>query len=388
MTKAITWRILVVDDEPKICEQIVGFFGKQSLPNGDRFEFEVLNQFGEATELLERRKFDLVILDIRENGEDEEAGVKVLEEIKARCFIPVVFYSGLAHTVKDKESGVVKAVRKDAGVYDLFQVVTGIFQNGVPTLNRSLFEHVQNVHKDYMWKFSESDWELFNGVPDSYELAYLMGRRLSLSFSSYGIKQLAQSLPITPDEPIQGSPYEKISDFEISPLHYYVVPPMFDKPLTGDIYRGEIGDKHAYWLLLTPSCDFWQNKAEYVLLAECAPLTESIEYKNWGGAQKKEKDFAKFLRNGKNDRTFFLPAFLQYPHLVADFQKLVCPTIDEFNCLERIANLDSTFASEAVSKFLRHYARRGTPDLNPSLIMEQLRYKDTAATVEPASIGE
>jgi len=381
MTKAITWRVLVVDDEPKICDQIVGFFGKQTLPNGENFDFEVLNRFDEATKLLERSKFDLVILDIRANGEDEEAGVKLLEEIKTLCFIPVVFYSGLAHTVMDKESGVIKAVRKDAGVVALFEVVKEIFLNGVPNLNRSLFEHVQNVHKDYMWTFSENDWKLFNGVPDSYELAYLMGRRLSLSFSSYGIKQLAQSLQTDPDEPIHESTYEKLADFEISPLHYYIVPPMFDKPLTGDILWGTINGKESYWLVLTPSCDFWQDKAEYVLLAECAPLTENVEYKAWGGAEKKAKDFAKFLRNGKNDRTFFLPAFLHHPHLVADFQKLACPSIGEFTGLERIANLDSTFASEAASKFLRHYARRGTPDLNPSLIMEQLiRPKKEAAS--------
>ena len=47
--------------------------------------------------------------------------------------------------------------------------------------------------------------------------------------------------------------------------------------------------------------------------------------------------------------------------------------------MKRIASLDSPFAEEVISRFLRYWGRLGTPDLDISLVLQQLMTQGQSA---------
>src|SRR5205814_2091895 len=66
-------------------------------------------------------------------------------------------------------------------------------------------------------------------------------------------------------------------------MRYYVLPPVEETHLSGDLFLGRLGERDGYWVLLTPSCDLAQDppKSEWALLAACLPLEDQDEYKDW-----------------------------------------------------------------------------------------------------------
>jgi CheY-like chemotaxis protein len=59
MTAATIWQLLFVDDDPDFCRQVQEFLEGESIPPGDRLQVKTLNDFGDALNELETRRFDL-----------------------------------------------------------------------------------------------------------------------------------------------------------------------------------------------------------------------------------------------------------------------------------------------------------------------------------------
>ena len=80
-----------------------------------------------------------------------------------------------------------------------------------------------------------------------------------------------------------GDPPSGDQEALVSPIRYYIIPPVSARRLVGDLLHGTIDGIEDYWVLLTPSCDLARDpvKAEWVLLAPCDPLIETVEYKEW-----------------------------------------------------------------------------------------------------------
>ena len=110
----------------------------------------------------------------------------------------------------------------------------------------------------------------------------------------------------------------------------------------GDPHQGgsEEGDP-TWWVVLTPACDFAQNKVHLALLARAYPIEEFDLYKSY-----KAKNEGRELRTilfGRNERYFFLPTFRDIPNLVVDFQHVETVTLGQAETLEHIAALTSPF---------------------------------------------
>jgi hypothetical protein len=219
-------------------------------------------------------------------------------------------------------------------------------------------------------------WERFGDTSDRTALAYLLARRLAMSLSGPGIRQLAQDL---------GDPTGTAAvEGRVHPMQYYVMPPVELAPLAGDLYQGQIGDQTGHWVLLTPSCDLvaGRERAKWVLLARCAPLTEQTEYQKWQAglpqpSRTADRRLCALLRdnrqNGQPERFYFLPGTLALPDLVVDFQQLVTLPREQIDSLERLASLDSPFAEALLARFARYFGRLGTPDLDLEVIVAKLR---------------
>ncbi|MGA2161289.1 MAG: hypothetical protein ABSG28_03685 [Methanoregula sp.] len=388
MAEPLQWRILVVDDEPKICEQI-----KKSLDGAeivkDKEYLSVITQenFNRSLEDLETYKIDLVILDVKNGdievteGDFEEAGEEILKKIHEKRYIPIIFYTALPTEIQHLKGPLIKILQKETDHKILLKPITEILKTPFPSMNRAIISHIERNQADYLRDFVSAHWEQFGNVSDQYDLVHLLLRRFILSISNEGIKQLLKELNAPPemctDDPV------------IHPMQYYVYPPIEPTELTGDIFKRKIGGKEEYLIFLTPSCDLVTGhvKAEKVLLARCNFLSEQKEYQNWMRDYKRSKDFDKntpseeidkvikseerlqaLLKNNRQknqpDRFFYLPGVINIPNLIVDFQDIENIEISTLRKMERIASLDSPFAESLSSRFTRYYGRVGSPDLN------------------------
>jgi CheY-like chemotaxis protein len=371
MPEIITWRILYVDDDLVSGRQVKELLEGEGNETCD-FQVEVLNDFEKAIDELEARRYDLVILDVRVGRHDvvvpDEAGILALQAIKQRRFVPLIFYTGLPHLVQGLISPLIRVVDKTQG-NKLIDEVKNLFATNLPAVNRALLRHLETVQRDYMWQFVTSNWDELNETPDRSALAYLLARRLALSLSERGIKELISDLGGKPED-VAAS---------IHPMQYYIIPPVETSPLAGDIYGGRIGDEEGYWLLLSPSCDMvsGREKADLVLFVRCFLLFEQKEYTDWAEDETKSGNLNALLKNNRNksqaERFFYLPGALTIPHLLVDFQQLVTIDRNSLTQLNRITSLDSPYAEALISRFARYYGRIGMPDLDTSLLLSRLK---------------
>jgi hypothetical protein len=170
----------------------------------------------------------------------------------------------------------------------------------------------------------------------------------------------------------------------------YLMPPL-EEVLVGDVVKGTAGDRTGHWVVLSPSCDLEQGKVEYVLIAAAEPLDDLREVIAWrqglpDPSGQRTSELSAVLRNnrakGQAERYHFLPGALSLPDLLVDFQSL--HTIDRasFDGLARIASLDSPFAEVIANRFIRHYSRLGTPDVDTTPTVERLRLMGPLVSTE------
>lgn len=374
MTEVQNWNIFVVDDDKEICDQIKRFLESQ---NGDlKFTVETSQEFAETLTEIKNRVYDLLILDVllgpKDGKAQEQTGIDTLNEIKKNRFIPVIFYTARPAAVADSTPPV-WVVQKDKGLEELLTTIKIAINTKLPLINRALLHHVERIQRDYLWGFVTQNWKDLGENDDKITLAYFLARRLSISLSGSGISEMAQELGDDGKGLFTTDP--------VHPLRYYVIPPVVQFPSSGDIYY-KTADK-SFWVLLTPVCDLVSHKgkppkAEKVILSECLSLKSQIEYQEWNGNKDdkgKKANLSKLISNDRviqPERFFYLPAVLNIPDLVVDFQRLLSIPLDDLKNLVHIASLDSPYAEALLSRFTRYYGRIGTPDLNVDIVMGTL----------------
>jgi CheY-like chemotaxis protein len=379
MNETTMRQLLFVDDDRLVCEDVEAFLNDRTVSDsGDRLQVQTLTDFDQALKELEKRRYDLIVLDIKldlDGASRDDEGITVLKKIQERRFLPVIFYTGVANVDQNLESPLVRVVRKSEGTQRLLEVVKEVFLTGLPTVNLALIHHMEVVQRDYMWNFVAEHWEEINGKGSETDLAYLLARRFALSLSETGIQQLSKSLG--------GESNGQVAEGKVHPMRYYVMPPVEPSPLAGDIYRGEVAGKAGYWVLLTPSCDMvaGREKAEQVLLASGELLVDQAEYKKWQAklpnpSKSSVREFSALLSDNRRrqpERYYCLPGALSLPDLIVDFQKMVMIPRQELAHLERISSLDSPFAEALLARLARYFGRLGTPDLDIGAVMNKLQ---------------
>jgi CheY-like chemotaxis protein len=345
----------------------------EEIPGWGEPEVVSAEAFEQAMGLLERERFDLVVLDVRLGPEqdevkiEDEAGVVSLEQIRSRRFVPIVFWTALPGAVRHLASDLVLVMEKTELLPALSSAVNRLFETRLPAVNRALLRLVEDEQRRYMWDFVVGHWTELEGADDHTAVAYLLARRLGRSLGGPGIRQLADEL----GEDASGAPPED----KIHAMEMYLRPPVAGTALqAGDLLREGTEVGQAWWLVLTPSCDLEHEKADFVQLAACLPFEDQSDVATWRAGQgnsnertKAKRRVVELLRQqtgGQLDRWLFLPQALDIPDLIVDMQQLRSLPFGKVAALERIASLDSPFAEAAVNRYNRYYGRVGTPDLD------------------------
>ena len=373
------WNILIVDDDEENCKLAFKYLnGKEVSESKERLKIDIETDFNKALEKLESFKYDFIILDVRvgslEDEREEEEGIKALELIKAKKFLPVIFYTGLPDKVKALETPLVRVIENTEGYPVLLDTIKELLASKIPHVNREIMRHVDEVQRKYMWDFAAANWAAYSDTADKTSLAYLLARRLSRSLDGPGIQNLAAKLGDT------GSIW--CDEQNVHPMMYYVFPPLGNRYLAGDIFQMQSGEITEYAILITPSCTIVQGKADYMLFSKCTLLSETKQYREWKANPKAENpryiDRLKNILSNHNERYFFLPSVFQLPDLVVDLQQTMTIEKSEFakkldeKTINIIASLDSPYSEEVVAQYGRYFGRLGTPDLNIDLVIDRL----------------
>ena len=370
---------MLVDDDFDMCKTIKEFIEEERITSGgDAALVTTVPDFSDALNRLTSSRFDIVILDVRQGGyelnPEDEAGAKLLKEIMSTRFLPVIFYTGLPNLVKHLENDPFIQVVAKGGTHEpLLKAVRHIMSSELPLMNRALVNHIDKIQRDYMWEFVAGNWKSITAATDRASVAFLLARRLAGSLSDPSATQFAQDL---------GSVFNASTESgKVHAMQYYVMPPIAEPPMmAGDIYKGTVDYQDGYWVMVTPSCDLVQDKAEWLLLAICDPLLEQREYVKWAGERSRSAAtrlralLGNNRRGSQRERHFYLPAAMSIPDLVVDLQNVAAIRLKEFGTLglERLATLDSPFAEALTSQFSRLIGRIGTPELDVNLVMARL----------------
>lgn len=371
------WNVLAVDDDPEKLDELERVLTRGI--DGDTFQLTKETSFDAAMHRAKNERYDFVFLDVHEEAGDpdpnrmpdreDQKGEDVLREIQKTLFMPVIFYTGWPAKVEHLRSPLVQVVGKGADVQEIREAVRLVLQTKLPQLAK----HIEEQSRSYMWGALSSilseDWDKLN----PRDLSLLLARNLAKNLSQRVVKEILE-----------------IHDGDIEPLEMYLFPPdnRFCHP--ADIFKHR--KTGGLWMVLTPACDFEQDKAEKILMAKVTPITDIPEYNDWVAeadkfkslpvveqikANKKSlnmaKDWIRQLVKGKaGERYRFLPGTFFIPDCVVDFQDLT----HFVNCGDEefspICSLDNPYREEMLTAFSRYYGRIGTPDYDLETVWQRI----------------
>lgn len=366
------WRVLIIDDD----EEIVGLATEELLEKvkaRGMGPVEILHAatFDGGMKILESQNIDVAVLDVMLKAPDgpasppDTAGRTIYEAIRARQFLPIVFWTSNPGLVDGLASSLVRVVRKTESD-DLADAVFAQIETGLPRLDRVVRDHVASVQRDYLWRFADLHWDAFKENPST--LAYLLRQRISLSLR-------------------HGQwPAGAVGEDESNPEEYllpaqrmYIMPPLAGAPQLGTVYEGLVDGLDGYWVLLSPSCDMVPGrvKIDRAILALARPLHEVNEHVEYAASQTRSKKrlLEKLIKNNREsqpDRYYYCPRCFELPDLLVDLADLHGHPMASLEKLKPVATLDSPYAEEVLARMGRYFGRVGTPDLDVAAIIARI----------------
>lgn len=354
--------VLTIEDQEEIKNQIVKYLDKEEI-EGHTIKMHSAEDFTEGIEMIAKHDFDIVILDLCKGVPKEDAetpGYKVLQVIQNTAYVPVIFYSGLAHKLKDLSSNIIGVVSKGDGLEKLKEEIRRIISSKLGIIKKQIYEHIRLSLKDYFWESVHKEKAIFNKITDDVSLGYLILRRIADSLSKEKIKSLLNDGRINPEK--------------THPMEFYVYPTKAVEYEAGEILL----KNNIYYIILTPSCDFIKEtnrprKVGQVLLAIATNLGETETYKKYENNKEKYlPELRQLIECRKGDRYFFLPETPFIKNMVIDFQNKEMVAYDNLIDYQRVAKLDSPFAQSMLSSFVRFYNRVGFPDIDSEFVISSI----------------
>lgn len=371
------WKVLSVDDDPEMHDGLKDILSNRM--EDKKFDFTCVTSFDEGMDLIKKNRFDLIFLDVHEDCNDpnpssnpereDQRGEQLLANLKTSRFVPVIFYTGFPAKVAHLRSHVVKVVDKGATPLEVRAAVNSILGTGLPQLT----QYIEEQSRAYIWDSLESVLKTVNDEEVTSDIALLAARNLAKNLSQKSIKELLG-----------------LDASHIKPLEMYLYPPVQGTCNPADIYRNKQDD--SLWMILTPACDFEQNKAQNVLMAQVTPLIKHKLYRKWQSKvserdnipmeqqskeAKKLVDKAKgevksLVKNKLGSRFRFLPGTFFLPDCIVDFQNLLQVPMIESEHYEVVCSMDNPYREEILQLFSNYYGRIGTPDYKFDPIWEKV----------------
>lgn len=357
------WNMFVVDDEDKTRADIKEWFEGASFPFG-KIVVDGVGNFEEAAERIRSRKIDILILDVymgKKSAGEDQAGVKLLADLKKTGFVCTVFYTGLVTELAGLAGPFVRVVKKDDGLKKIQAEVEDLFARNLPQVVRGIFGHIDQTLAAYLWGFVDAERATFAELENKPDFLRLLARRLGDSLARDGARGLVEEI-FGP----QGSEAERAH-----PTELYIKPPLAKHPVLGDIRTRQVDGAAVHLVVVWPSCDLVEGdgrtpKVDKVLVVRADDLSKRDEAVKHAAApsKKSQEKVGRVVQNKVGDRFHFMPAAFDIPNLVADFGAIEALPYAELAAMPCLATLASPFAEALASRFQSYSGRLGTKDLD------------------------
>lgn len=204
-------KVLFIEDDEKLGQSLKRNFDGMTI-SGYQINAEVDTVFEKGINNIQNSDFDLVILDLYKDKEtkDEEAGIKVLNEIRLSAFIPVIFYTGHAYKITGLISEIVGVVSKGDGIEALIKEIERIITSKIALIKSQIYALLKESLRKYFWETVDTEKQVFIPGKNDVSLGYLLLRRFANSLSKENIKQILGD--------------EKIKINKAHPMEFYIYP--------------------------------------------------------------------------------------------------------------------------------------------------------------------
>jgi CheY-like chemotaxis protein len=350
----VTWKVIAIDDDTNNLDNLERIFSKGIENN--RFDFVKFTSFNDGLNAIIDRRFDFVFLDVHENMRDPDPGLHpeeenqrgeyVLREIQKKRFIPIIFYTGFPDKVDHLKSPVIKVVDKGSSIGEIRDAAISILDTKLPLLSK----YIEEESREYLWESIGNHWDKYPNSTNTAEISLLAARQLANKLSQHVVKDIIG-----------------LDKNSINPLEMYLYPPRHETCSPADIFIEKTTNQ--MWMVLTPACDFAQEKAEHVLLARIFRLTEHSFFHKWKQLEDAHPDKKaafgnlKSLVKGKAGERFkYLPSTFFIEDSIIDFQQLRSLSGKEAENFEILCSIDNPYREEILIHFSKYFGRIGTPD--------------------------
>lgn len=317
-------------------------------------------------------RYDMVISDTY-RGEHKDRDAAVLTMIKEyrseKKFCPLIVISSGVRPAEFPATPFVKWASKDPAS-ELEGQIQAMLQTGIPQTARKLHDELDNQAGKFLWGFLEENWAELSTTAeiDSDLIERLVRRRAAITLSDL----------IPSEYAALGSRYG---------LEYYVYPALeHDYYSLGDVLVDKTSGQD-YRVIGTPHCHLFQQagqdspRAEHVLTIKTVPVSvvlgEKISNAREAEEPQKHKKLLQWARSpaqtGKNPagRHWYLPKFLEIPHLYCDFLQVESIKYKKLKRnYRRIATLLPPYAEAFQECFSSFYGSVGIPKVEPKAIRD------------------
>lgn len=384
MDKTVELDVLLVEDDPTDLRQL-----KRDLPEifeakGITVRIDGKSSFEDGLAAIRNPiiRYDLVISDTY-RGAVKNRDAKVLELIgdyKKGKFCPLIVISSGECPADLNSTAFVNWVSK-VDPDDLKRAIHEILDLGIPQLAKLLHEQIDSSAGSFLWNFVEQNWHMLadSSKDDPTLLDRLIRRRAALAISD-----------------LMPASYSSVG--KRYGLEYYIYPALeHDYYSLGDILKGK-EDEADIRVIMTPHCYLFtqegQDKpsAEYVLTLKTVTAANVLGEKLANAKSLGEPGKLKKLKNWSNSpaqterkpsgRHWYLPKFLEIPHLFCDFLQIESLSYDELKSrYDPVATLVPPYAEALQVCFLNFYSSVGIPNIDPSAILDMLDIPAVSTTV-------
>lgn len=367
--------VLLVEDDEQFLEQFTRDFPGLFEQRGINIHIDGKLTFESGLEAIRdpHVRYDLVISDTYrgEQKNHDAAVLEMVQEYKKDKFTPIVVFSSGQCPANLETSAFVSWADKGTD-QDIERAINEILDTGLPQLARMLHDDLDKAAGSYLWGFLEKNWEELKPNIDKEQLERIIRRRAALTISDL--------MPGSETHIAVPNRYG---------LEYYIYPNLDHNYYNlGDVIRHKenIDDIRV---ILTPHCYLFTQpgqerpRADHVLTVKTISAEDVLGEKitnakkdEQDGKHKKLKNWAKSpAQTGRQPegRHWYLPKFLEIPHLFCDFLQLESI---EYTSLtgnyDSLATLAPPYAEALQECFSSFYGSVGIPDIAPESIRDLL----------------
>lgn len=169
----------------------------------------------------------------------------------------------------------------------------------------------------------------------------------------------------------------------VEPMEMYMFPNPIEQICNCDIY--EDSRSKEKFIVLTPTCDLANHKAENILFAKIRSFNEDRFKKIYEVMEKEsnsgKKEAESWFRNSHKEsmKYHFLPKVSFFEGGFIDFSSLICLAYDkEKNKFEKrdlckIGTITDAFKKDITARFSSYYQRQGQPTFNTESVLKNFR---------------